>query len=307
MDDSLSPEERIAAGDYDLFAAVVAHGSLAAAGRALGISAPMVSKRMARLERRLGTRLIHRTTRRMALTEAGRRFHQDVLTILAAVAAAERTASGQPGRPRGPLRLSAPTSFGRLHVAPHLGRFVESYPDIELTLDLSDAFSDLIADRIDLAVRITAQVPPQLAARRLGTSRRILCASPAYLARHGVPADVAALPRHRLLAATGQLPWRLIGPDGPTLVDGIPAVRTNSSEVVRELAVAGAGIALRSLWDVTRDLAAGRLARVLPDHEGSADVGIYAVHQRTPLPSPNVAAMIDYLAGLYDPPPPWAV
>ena len=303
MEDSRSVEEAMPGDDYALFAAIVAHGSLAAAGRVLRISAPMVSKRLARLERRLGTRLVHRTTRRLALTERGARFHADVVAILAAVADAEQRASGQPGTPRGPLRLSAPTSFGRLHVAPHLDRFLDAHPEIDLTLDLSDGFEDLIAARIDLAIRITAQVDPQLVAHRLATSRRILCAAPAYLARHGTPRDPEELAGHRLLAAAGQLPWRLVGPAGPRIVTGISAVATNSSEVVRELALAGAGIALRSLWDIAPDRAAGRLVRLLPDLEGSADVGIYAVHPRTPHVAPAVTAMIDFLAALYAPMP----
>ena len=305
MESSHSSEETIAGGDYALFAAVVTHGSLSAAGRALGISAPMVSKRLARLELRLGARLVHRTTRRLALTDAGARFHDDVLAILGAVTAAEQRVSGQPGVPRGPLKLSAPTSFGRLHVAPHLGGFLETYSAIALTLDLSDGFTDLLTEKIDLAIRITADVPPQLTAHRLATSRRILCAAPRYLEEHGLPQDAGGLGTHRLLAATGQLPWRLVGPTGLRLIDGHSAVGTNSSEVVRELAIAGAGIALRSLWDVSRDLAEGRLQRVLPQYEGSADVGIYAVHQRTPHVSPNVTAMIAWLAELYAPEPPW--
>ncbi len=305
MENSLSSEERIASGDYALFAAVVARGSLSAAGRALGVSAPMVSKRLARLEQRLGARLVHRTTRRLALTRAGEQFHADVLAILAAVAAAEQRVSGQPGVPRGPLKLSAPTSFGRLHIAPHLVRFLDTYPAIELTLDLSDGFSDLLGEQIDLAIRITSDVPPHLSAHRLATSGRILCAAPRYLDTHGLPQDVKALANHNLLAASGQLPWRLVGPKGLRLVDGESTVRTNSSEVVRELAIAGAGIALRSLWDVSRDLSDGRLQRVLPAYQGSADVAIYAVHQRTPIVAPNVAAMIAWLAALYDPEPPW--
>jgi DNA-binding transcriptional LysR family regulator len=299
VEHSLSCEEALPGGDYALFAAIAANGSLSAAGRALNISAPMVSKRLARLERRLGTQLVHRTTRRLALTERGARFHTDVLAILAAVAEAEHRASGRSGTPRGPLRLSAPTSFGRLHVAPHLCRFLDAHPEIDLTLDLSDGFEDLIAGRIDLAIRITAQVDTHLVAHRLATSRRILCAAPAYLSRQATPIAPSDLSAHRLLAATGQLPWRLVGPAGRHVVDGVSAVATNSSEVVRELALAGAGVALRSLWDIEADLAAGRLVRVLGEFEGSTDVGIYAVHPQTPQTAPTVAAMIAFFADLY--------
>lgn len=292
--------------DYALFAKIIESGSLSAAGRAVGLSPAMVSKRLARLEARLGAALVNRTTRRLALTETGERFHRDVLAILKAVAEAEGRVAGEKDGPAGLLRVSAPTSFGRLHIAPHLKRFLDAYPRITLDLDLSDGFVDLMADRIDVAVRITPTVGGGVSARRLATNRRILCASPAYIAEHGAPEDTAALARHQLLAATGQFPWRLTGGDGRTVsIDGTSRVRTNSSEVVRELCIAGVGIALRSLWDVSADLAAGRLVRILPDCEGSADVGIYAVSPRRSEIAPAVRAFTDFLEGLYGPVPLW--
>lgn len=292
--------------DYALFAKIIESGSLSAAGRAVGLSPAMVSKRLARLEARLGAALVNRTTRRLALTETGERFHADVLAILKAVAEAEARVAGDKDGPAGLLRVSAPTSFGRLHIAPHLKRFLDDYPRITLDLDLSDGFVDLMAARIDVAVRITPTVGGGVSARRLATNRRILCAAPAYIAQHGAPEDTAALARHQLLAATGQFPWRLTGGDGRTVsIDGTSRVRTNSSEVVRELCIAGIGIALRSLWDVSADLAAGRLVRILPDCEGSADVGIYAVSPRRGEIAPAVRAFTEFLEGLYGPEPPW--
>jgi DNA-binding transcriptional LysR family regulator len=288
--------------DYALFARVVAAGSLSAAARDMGISPAMASKRMARLEARLGARLIHRTTRRLALTEQGEDFHRDVLGILAAVEAAEARLRGPGDGLSGPLRLSAPTSFGRMHLAPHLKPFLERHPGIQLTLDLSDGFSDLIAEKIDLAIRISSGVSPGLDARRLATSRRILCAAPAYLETHGAPASLTDLSSHRLLAAEGQLPWRLTTGKRQIEVAGVSHVRTNSSEVVRELALSGLGVALRSLWDVSEELASGRLVRVLAEVEGAADVGIHAVRPRGE-PSAAVAALTDFIAGLYTPAP----
>jgi DNA-binding transcriptional LysR family regulator len=288
--------------DYALFARVVAAGSLSAAARDLGISPAMASKRMARLEARLGARLIHRTTRRLALTEQGEGFHRDVLGILAAVEAAETRLRGPGDGLSGPLRLSAPTSFGRMHLAPHLKPFLDRHPGIELTLDLSDGFSDLIAEKIDLSIRISSGVGPGLDAQRLATSRRILCAAPAYLEAHGAPAALADLSNHRMLAASGQLPWRLTRGKRTIEVAGVSHVRTNSSEVVRELALSGLGVALRSLWDVSEELTSGRLVRVLPEVEGSADVGIYAVRPRGE-PSDAVVALTDFIAGLYAPAP----
>lgn len=292
--------------DYALFARIVESGSLSAAGRAVGLSPAMVSKRLARLEARLGAALVNRTTRRLALTETGERFHRDVLAILKAVEEAEARVAGQSAGPSGLLRVSAPTSFGRLHIAPHLKRFLDDYPRVELDLDLSDGFVDLMAERIDVAVRITPAVGGGVTARRLATNRRILCAAPAYLAEHGTPGDTASLSGQRLLAATGQFPWRLSDANGRTVaVNGASHVRTNSSEVVRELAVAGVGIALRSLWDVSADLAAGRLVRILPACEGPADVGIYAVSPRRTGIAPAVLAFMDFLERLYMPVPPW--
>lgn len=291
--------------DYELFAAIVEEGGMAAAGRRLHISPAMTSKRLARLEDRLGARLIHRTTRRLALTPAGERLHDDLRTIFAALDDAERRVTGASAMASGPLRITAPTSFGRMHVAPWLQRFLDDHPRIDLHLHLSDDFTDLFGSSADLAIRITADPGPGLTARRLATNRRILCAAPAYLDRHGTPATIGDLKQHRLLAADGQLPWRLTGPRGPVTVEGISHVRTNSSEVARELALAGAGIALRSLWDISEALARGDVRQILPAHEGSADVGLFALHLPQPNPPATITAFIDFLAQLYAPVPPW--
>jgi DNA-binding transcriptional LysR family regulator len=289
--------------DYELFARVVEAGSLSAAGRAMGISPAMVSKRVARLEARLGVQLLHRTTRRLALTEAGDRFHRDLSAILAAVREAEARVTGARGAPAGPLRIAAPTSFGRLHVAPHLHAFLDRHPAVSVQLDLSDAFVDLLAERVDVAVRITPDPGPAVVAHRLATSRRILCAAPAYLERAGAPATISDLVDHRLLAADGQMPWLLVRGRERRQVDRASHVRTNSSEIVRELALTGVGIALRSVWDVGEALGTGALRRVLPDWEGTTDVGIYAVHPRAPLVPPAVMAFVAFLRARLDPAP----
>lgn len=285
--------------DYTLLARVVEAGSLSAAGRAMGLSPAMVSKRLARLEARLGVKLAHRTTRRLTLTEAGERFHADVVAILEAVRAAEERLTGGGLSPVGPLRVAAPTSFGRLHVAPLVPAFLERFPQVELRLELSDTFSDLVAERIDVAIRIAPEIPAGLVATRLADSRRVLCAAPAYLQHHGTPESLKELAdprRHRLLAADGQLPWRLVRGKQALLLAGHSQVRTNSSEVVRELCVGGVGVALRSLWDVSGLLAAGSLVRVLPELEGSLDVAIYAVRPRATVEAPAVAAFVAFMA-----------
>ena len=281
--------------DYLLFARAVEAGSLSAAGRLLNISPAMMSKRLSRLEARLGVRLIHRTTRRLALTEEGASLHRDLVAILDAIQQAEQRVTNRHRTASGPLRISAPTSFGRLHVAPHVARFLDRHPRVDLQLNLTDAYEDLLAERIDIAIRITSDIPAHLEGHPLAANRRILCASPAYLAAHGAPGKIADLAHHRLLAADGQLPWRLVNGRARKLVDGQSHVRTNSSEIVRELALTGVGIALRSLWDVGDLIAQGSLVRVLDSWEGPADLAVHAVHPRAAGRPAAVNAFIAFL------------
>ena len=292
--------------DYELFARIVEHGSVSAGAHAKHISPAMASKRLARLEARLGAQLIRRSTRRMELTETGARFYADVVEILAAIEAAEARVVGLRNAPAGTLRITAPTSFGRLHVAPVLADFLDRFPDVRAQLDLSDEYVDLLKTRVDIAVRITNAVDRPLVAERLADSRRVLCAAPSYCARYGVPAKPSDLAKHRLLAAREQTHWRLTG-GGRSFSHPVESyVATNSSEVVRELALRGAGIALRSLWDVSAELASGRLVRVLPNCEGSADAAIFAVRPPSAYLSAATSSFIEALAEAFSPVPPWA-
>lgn len=291
--------------DYALFALIAQSGSVSAAGRALGISAPMASKRLMRLEERLGTRLLYRTTRRVVLTTAGARFYEDVTAILNAIREAEARLTGEAQALSGRLRITAPTSFGRLHIAPHLDKFLLRYPAIHVELNLSDSFSDFMTDEFDLAVRIAGTLPRALTSYVLSPNRRILCAAPSYLATHGWPVSLRDLAQHRLLAAQGQTPWRMFGPEGDVTIEVKSWVGTNSSEVIRELAVAGVGVALRSIWDVSEALANGALVRVLERYEGTKNVNILAVHPSAPFIPQRILALVDFLRELYQPTPPW--
>lgn len=281
--------------DFPLFVKVAELGSFSAAGQALGISAAMMSKRIMRLEARLGARLLHRTTRKVALTDTGTQLFGELTAIMEALTAAEQRVTNRTRVPSGPLRVAAPTSFGRLHIAPLVGLFLAAYPLIQLHLNLSDAYVDLLDGRFDLAIRVTSERPPSLQAHRIAANRRILCASPDYLAAHGAPRQLQDLAGHRLLAADGQLPWQLIFGTRRRSVEGTSFVRTNSSEIVRELATSGLGIALRSLWDVQDLLSEGRLHAVLPGWEGPSDLAIYAVHPKGPGQPAAVQAFTDFL------------
>lgn len=281
--------------DYDLFLSIVAAGSISAAARERGLSTAALSKRLVRLEERLCVRLINRTTRRLTLTPAGRDLHEALLPLRSTLQAAEERISGRHALLGGPLRIAAPTSFGRMHVVPCLPGFMNDHPDVALSLDLSDEFVDLLDGSCDLAIRIGAQIGAGLVGQRLGTSHRVLCAAPTYIALFGAPATLPDLRQHRILATTAQLPWQLDGPNGSVIYSGQSHVGTNSSEVVRELAIAGCGIALRSLWDVSDELRQGKLMRVLPDFQGSHDVGIFAVHAPAPAIPARLSAFVRHL------------
>lgn len=292
--------------DMEIFARVVSAGSMSAAGREMNLSPAVVSKRIRRLEEKLGSRLLQRTTRQIAMTESGQGFYERVIAILASVEEAESFVSRGSAKARGNLKVAVPTSFGRLHIAPHLGKFLSENPDLTVNLDLSDDFVDIVGEGYDMAVRIAELSDSSLVARRLAPVHRILCASPDYIEKHGVPETIEALTAdHVTLAALNQDPWRLAGPNGIETVRTQSPVKTNSNEVVRECLIAGVGIALRSTWDVGPELRDGKLQILLPHYRASKDVGLYAVYPSRQFLPAKVRVFIDFLAALYGSSPYW--
>lgn len=292
-------------GDLEVFVRVIAAGSMSTAARDLGLSPAVVSKRIKRLEDKLGTRLLQRTTRQISLTEAGQGFHERVLTVLGGLEEAEAFASGRSSEVNGTLKISASTSFGRMHVAPHLKPFMEAHPDLAIHLVLSDEFTDIVGGGFDLAIRIAELNDSSLVARRLAPVRRVLCASPDYLAANGTPETLEDLKKHRCLPAHNHDSWRLEGPSGPVTLRPEGMLITNSSEVIREAVIAGLGIALRSTWDVGAELKSGKLVQVLPQYESSRNVALSAVYPSRQFLPAKVRLFIDYLAELYGPVPYW--
>lgn len=285
--------------DLEIFESVVRTQSMTLAGRELGLSTAVVSKRLKRLESRLGAQLLHRTTRYIAPTEIGRDFYVRISPIVDSIRDAESAASRGMRLPRGTLRISAPTSFGRMHVAPHLCDFLRNHPGLNVDLELSDEFVDILARQYDLAIRIGELRDSRLIARRLAPVRRVLCAAPAYLERAGRPETIADLVRHVCLAAKHQTPLRLEGPEGAVSIHVRGPLQTNSSEVVREAMIAGLGIALRSTWDIGEELAAGALEVVLPEYHASSKVAVYGVYPQAEFIPAKVKSFIDFFHKLY--------
>ncbi|WP_461512429.1 LysR family transcriptional regulator [Rhizobium mongolense] len=292
-------------GDLEIFAKVVSTGSMSLAGRVLGFSPAVVSKRIKRLEDRLGTRLLQRTTRQISLTEAGQGFYDRVLGILAGLEEAEYYISGRSALMHGTLKISAPTSFGRMHIAPHLKAFMDAHPELAINLVLTDELSDIVGGGFDLAIRIAELTDSSLVARRLAPVRRLLCAAPTYLKMHGMPQSIDDLKHHRCLPAHNNDLWRLEGPGGAMSLRPEGMLVTNSSEVIRETVIAGLGIALRSTWDIGDELKSGNLVQVLPAYEGSRNLALSAVYPSRQFLPAKVRLFIDYLADLYGPVPYW--
>lgn len=291
-------------GDLDVFAHVVTAKSMSAAGRQLNLSPAVISKRIARLEERVGVRLLQRTTRQLSLTEAGQGFYERVVSILASVEDAEAWVASGSGQARGTLRVSAPTSFGRMHIAPHLKPFLDRNPLVTVDLTLSDAFVDVIAEGFDVAIRIADLGDSSLVAKRLAPNHRVLCATPDYLGTRGEPATIADLGHHTLIAHNSDH-WLLDGPEGAVTVPVGGPLRTNSSEVVREALLAGVGIALRSTWDIGPELKSGQLRRVLPGYSVGRRVAIHAVYPSRRHMEQKLRSFIDYLGELYGATPYW--
>lgn len=291
--------------DLQAFVRVVALQSMTAAARELGLAPAVVSKRIGRLEKNLGARLFQRSTRQLVVTEIGEGFHVRALNILASIEEAHTFASGRSSIAAGSLKVAAPTSFGRMHIAPHLPQFMDQHPHLAINLVLSDALSDLIADGFDLAIRIGELKDSTLVARKICTVERVLCAAPSYLEKFGQPETIDTLVQHRCLPAHNDEPWRLDGPLGSLTYRPTGMLKTNSSEVIREAVLGGLGIALRSTWDIGHELAQNRLVRVLPDYQGSRDASISAVYPSRQFLPFKVRIFIEYLQGVYGANPTW--
>jgi DNA-binding transcriptional LysR family regulator len=292
----------------ELFARVVECGGFSAAARSLGLSKSVVSKQVRTLEDRLGVRLLNRTTRRIALTEAGRAYLEGVERIAALVAQTEESVTHLQERPRGLLRINAPVSFGQLRLGQLIPDFMALYPEVAIDLTLSDRFVDLVEEGFDVAIRIGSLPDSSLIARRLAPVRRVVCASPAYLATHGPLSRVQDLERHdclgySYLSTLDQ--WRFHGPEGEVTVRVRGHLRANNGEVLREAAIAGVGVSLAPTFIVGEDLQAGRLVRLLPGYEPLPDIAIHAVHPAGRHVSPKLRTFVDFLAERFGPEPPW--
>ena len=295
-------------GDIALFLRVLDLGSISAAARSLDVSVAVASQRLKRLERALGVRLLHRTTRQLHPTPEGLQLAEQGRALVEDLEALGEGLRRTGGGIAGTLKVTMSSTFGRLYISPLLPEFLARHPGVRVSVDLSDVQVDLVSAGLDLAIRIGTLNDSSLVARKLATNRRVLCASPAYLQRHGVPRTPADLARHECLLLVGSQGrndlWRLHEGEREIAVRVHGRIESNQGELLRDAAVAGLGIALHSTWHVAADLRAGRLQVVLPDHPLS-DSGIFAVMPQRRLVPPRVRAFVDFLAEKLGEVPPW--
>ncbi len=294
-----------AISDFDIFVRVARTGNMSAAGREMGLSPAVVSKRISLLEERLGARLFQRTTRQLTLTETGEGYFKRVVDILSLVEEAEDFVTRRNTKPRGSLKITAPTTFSRLHLSPVLTSFVESFPEIQLDVHLTDNYVDIIRDGFDLAIRIGELQDSSLVARKLSPDHRVICAAPSYLRKAGTPKTLADLDEHNCLCAGAQDVWRLEGPDGHKQLRVKGNIRSNSAELIRAALLSGLGIGLRSFWEIGPELKSGALKVVLPQYKGSSNVSIYAVYPCREFMPAKVNAFIEFLSEHFGLDPYW--
>jgi DNA-binding transcriptional LysR family regulator len=284
--------------EMQTFCAVVDAGSFVKAADALGMSKAAVSRYVGELEGRLGVRLLHRTTRRMSLTEEGTVFDARCRELLSGVEEAEAEVGSRSGAARGRLRVNAPVTFGILHLAPLWAAFHDRHPQVRVDVTLSDRVVDLVDEGYDLAIRIATLPSSTLISKRLATTRIVLCASPQYLKSRGVPSHPSDLADHDVIAysywAAGDQ-WPFDGPDGPVTVTIQPWMHTNNGDTCRAVALAHHGVILQPSFLVAEDLAAGRLVELLPEYR-SIELGIYAIYPTRKHVALKVRALIDFLA-----------
>ncbi len=288
-------------GSMDLFVDVVAAGSFSEAGRRRGLAASSVTRTINALEDELGVRLLNRTTRKLSLTEAGRLYHERSRRIIAEVEDARLSVTQLEAAPRGTLRLNVPVVFGRLRVAPLLAEFLGRYPGLQIDINMTDAFIDLVEEGVDLAIRIGELQDSSLIARRLAANHRVICASPGYLQAAGTPRQPDDLRAHNCLIykrQPGRAVWRLRNAHGTVEVEVGGTLRANNADALHAAALGGLGLAILPTWMVGPDIQSGALIRLFPDHEvspGALDTSIYAVFPYNRHLSPKVRAMVDFL------------
>ncbi|WP_234497256.1 LysR family transcriptional regulator [Vibrio maritimus] len=288
-----------------LFVRLAATNNISLAGQELGLSPAVSSAHISKLEQALGVRLVHRTTRKVSLTEEGVAFLPHAEEVLSTVEAARASIGVGSTTPSGTLRVTAPASFGRLHIVPALKGFLAQYPELTIDFRFSDNIVDLVEGGFDVAIRDAELKDSTLIARKLATDRRIVCASPEYLSKFGAPETPSELSNHQCVQLVGLESWTFVTSQGKETIKTKGLLRTDNGDAMRDACIDGLGLAINSTWSVYKQLKEGTLVQVLEDYPLDSDVAIWVVYPSSRLLAPKVRAFIDYFTEFYGSPPYW--
>ncbi len=288
---------------FQTFIRVVEAGSFTAVATERNTSQPTISRQIAQLEDHLGCLLFQRTTRSLTLTDDGRQFYDQARAAVDAVASAESAVGKRKGKPTGMLKLACAVVMGRLHVVPRLPRFMARYPDVSVDVSMHDGFTDMVEQGIDLAIRVGELTDPGLIAKRIGTTRRVVVATPDYLARKGEPRTPADLAAHDCILYSGLATganWPFLTGNGPVSVPVSGRFHVNNTEGVRAAVLNGIGIGIVPIWHfVDREIETGKIRVLLTDYEPKPHP-INAVYPSRRYLAPKIRAIIDFLAAEFE-------
>lgn len=288
-----------------LFIRIAATNNISFAGSELRLSPAVASAHINKLEAGLGVRLIHRTTRKVSLTEEGKAFLPHAEDVISSIEAARAAVGAGNAFPRGTLRVAAPASFGRMHVLPALTKFLSLYPDLNVDLKLSDTIVDLVEGGFDIAIRNSELKDSSLIARKLAPDNRMLCVSPTYLAKYGEPKTPEALNSHQCITLMGLDDWAFHTPKGQVNIKVKGNLRTDNGEAVRDACLNGLGITISSKWSIYKHLKNGELIQILKQYPLATETAIWAVYPSSRLIAPKVRAFIDYFTEYFGDTPYW--
>lgn len=289
----------------ELFLRLASTHNISRAGNDLGLSPAVASAHIKKLEQSLGVRLVHRTTRKVSLTQDGETFIPHAEEIISSIEAARASVGVGQASPKGSLRITAPASFGRMHLIPAMKTFLTQYPDITIDIRLTDTIVDLVEGGFDIAIRDAELKDSTLIARKLAPDNRIVCASPDYLAKFGEPKSPQDLNDHQCVTLAGLETWEFDTAKGTISIKAKGKFRTDNGEAMRDACVDGLGIAINATWSVYQHIQQGRLIKILPNYPLVSNADIWAVYPSSRLLAPKVRAFIDYFSEYYGSSPYW--
>ncbi len=288
-----------------LFIRIAALNNISLAGKELGLSPAVSSAHINKLENSLGVKLIYRTTRKVSLTQEGKAFLPHAEEVITSIDLAKSSVGVGSVAPQGTIRIAAPASFGRMHLTPALTNFIKRYSDLKVDLKLSDSVIDMVEGGFDVAIRNAALNDSSLVARKLANDKRVVCASPSYIAEYGQPKTPQSLQEHQCIHLSGTESWSFKTQQGNVKPNGQVVFQADNGESIRDACINGVGLTVCSVWCAYKNLINGQLVQVLKEYPLVSETAIWAVYPSSRLLAPKVRCFIDYMLEYFGQTPYW--